>query len=91
MKRKRIISLLLAAVLLLTAAPCGFAAAPNGDVDFDGAVTPEDARLTLRASVGLENISAAAKAWADVDRDGKITSADARLILRASVGLEKLA
>lgn len=68
------------------------AAAPAGDVDGDGKVSSADARLALRASVGLEKYakgSAQFKA-ADADKDGKITSADARLILRASVGLEKL-
>ena len=62
-----------------------------GDVDGDGRISSADARLALRASVGLEQAikagSAAYKA-ADADGDGKVTSADARLILRGSVGLE---
>ena len=64
----------------------------SGDVDSDGKTTPADARLTLRASVGLENYKPGSAAFtaADADRNGKIESADARLILRASVGLEKL-
>ena len=61
-----------------------------GDVNGDGSVTPEDARLTLRASVGLIRFAAQAFNAADVDHDYAVTSADARLILRASVGLEKL-
>ena len=64
-----------------------------GDVDGDGSITAADARLALRASVGLTEKGDVAKDSAgylacDVDRDGKVTSADARLILRASVGLE---
>ena len=59
-----------------------------GDVDFDGSLSSADARLALRAAVGLETLSAAAAKSADVDRDGIILSADARLLLRASVGLE---
>ena len=62
-----------------------------GDVDGDGKLTSADARLALRASVGLEaDIKPGTDAYlaADADGDGKITSADARLILRASVGLE---
>ncbi len=61
-----------------------------GDVDKNGSITAADARLALRSSVGLENLSAAQKKAADADGNGTITAADARLILRASVGLEKL-
>lgn len=54
----------------------------KGDVDGDGKVTASDARLILRASVGLENLDLER---ADVDGDGKITSADAREALRTAV------
>ena len=64
-----------------------------GDADGDGKLTSADARLALRASVGLKEKGdvekdSAAYLACDVDGDGKVTSADARLILRASVGLE---
>ena len=62
-----------------------------GDVDGDGELSSGDARLALRASVGLEKaIAKGSDAWlaADADGDGEVTSGDARLILRASVGLE---
>ena len=64
-----------------------------GDVDTDGKVTSADARLSLRASVGLVTVSESSlrAIIMDVDADGKFTAADARLILRASVGLENLA
>ena len=63
-----------------------------GDVDGDGEVTAADARLALRAAVGLESYATGSREAlaCDVDRDGQITSADARLILRAAVGLETL-
>jgi len=61
-----------------------------GDVDGDGEISASDARLALRASVGLEDLSDSEVKAADVDGDGSISSADARLILRASVGLEDL-
>lgn len=63
-----------------------------GDVDGSGAVEAADARLALRASVGLETYPRGSEAFtaADADKDGKLTAADARLILRASVGLEQL-
>ena len=62
-----------------------------GDVDADGELTSADARLALRASVGLEKqIRRGTPAFraADVDCGGEVTSSDARLILRASVKLE---
>ena len=56
-----------------------------GDVDGDGKVTASDARLILRAAVGLEKIDTAR---GDLDGDGKITSSDARDALRIATGLE---
>lgn len=61
----------------------------GGDVDGDGKVTSADARLALRAAVGLEGLNETQKAAADVDGDGKITAADAREILRKSVGIDE--
>ena len=61
-----------------------------GDVDLDGRLTAEDARLALRTSVKLETLSETAFAHADVDKDGAVTPEDARRILRASVHLEEL-
>ena len=61
-----------------------------GDVDNDGEVTASDARLILRASVGLEFLSDESKKLADINLDGIINSTDARRILRVAVGLESL-
>ena len=62
-----------------------------GDVDMNGIVTAADARLALRASVGLETLSDVQKKAAEVDgKPEAISASDARLILRASVGLEIL-
>ena len=61
-----------------------------GDPDGDNKVSSSDARIALRASVGLDQLSTWQKKAADVDHDGDITSADARIILRASVNLEQL-
>lgn len=55
-----------------------------GDADGDGKITSADARLLLRASVGLEEIPLEI---GDIDGDGKITASDAREALRRSVGL----
>lgn len=59
-----------------------------GDVDFNQKVTAADARLVLRASVGLEYLTETQTMLGDIDESGTITAADARLILRASVGLD---
>ena len=59
----------------------------TGDIDGDGSVTPADARLALRAAVGLDEVTEAMLLSADVDHSGDITPADARIILRRAVGL----
>ena len=61
-----------------------------GDVDADGSITAADARLALRAAVGLENYAKTSSQFlaADVDFDKQLTAGDARSILRAAVGLE---
>ena len=62
----------------------------KGDVNNDARVRTDDARLCLRAAIGLIRYTGNAFRAADVDRDGMITTADARLILRASIGLDDL-
>ncbi|MBR0510533.1 MAG: InlB B-repeat-containing protein [Clostridia bacterium] len=62
-----------------------------GDVNGDGAVGADDARLALRRSVDLESFPAGSLAYltCDWDADALVTAADARLILRQSVGLDR--
>ena len=62
----------------------------KGDVNGSGKIDPEDARLILRYSVGLERFSEAQRLAADADGSGRVEPSDARLVLRASVGLETL-
>ena len=73
---------------LLCSGLCFASAAALGDLNEDGKVTAADARLALRAAVGLDTLTEQKKALADVNNDGKVTAADARKILRAAVGLE---
>ena len=61
-----------------------------GDIDFDGRVTAEDARLALRAAVGLEKLERYQYYATDYSEYRPIVSSAARDILRASCGLEKL-
>ncbi len=61
-----------------------------GDVDGDGNISASDARLALRASVGLETYDETSVQYkaAKVKSADTISASDARLILRASVGLD---
>lgn len=61
----------------------------KGDIDTDGLITAEDARLCLRAVVGLEELNELQKQAADLSGTGVIDSGCARSILRASVGMEQ--
>ena len=57
-----------------------------GNVNNDGAVDSSDALVLLRASVGLEELSAEQMLSGDVNNDGTVDSADALEVLRYSVG-----
>ena len=59
----------------------------RGDVNGDGQVLANDARLALRASAKLETLEGDAAIAADVDQDGNILANDARQILRFSAHL----
>lgn len=61
-----------------------------GDVNGDGVLTAQDARLILRYVASLEQFSAGQLAASDIDSDGKVTAADARLALRISAQLEDI-
>lgn len=53
-----------------------------GDVNLDGKIKADDARLVLRHAAKLETLKDKALKNADMNSDGKVTAADARLILR---------
>lgn len=78
------LTVLLLSVLAANATLCG-------DVSGDGAITADDARTVLRASVALEQLTEELVLIADVDNNGKITAKDARTVLRMSVSLEPTA
>lgn len=60
-----------------------------GDVNGSGKVEAADARLALRFSAKLVNLSAEQQKTADMNKDGKVTAADARIILQKAAGLIK--
>lgn len=61
-----------------------------GDVDLNGKIDAEDARLALRAAAKLDTLTAEQFARADVDGNGELNAIDARKILRAAAKLEEL-
>ncbi|MEE1504607.1 MAG: dockerin type I repeat-containing protein [Acutalibacteraceae bacterium] len=95
---KRFIIILTIVSLLCSIMSLGFTATAYyeesilyGDVDDDGALTTEDARLALRmASGGVFPENEDQLERTDVNFDGAITLFDARQILRASVKLANL-
>lgn len=58
------------------------------DVNGNGKTDAGDARLTLRASAGIEKLTEEQQKNADADSNGKITAADARLILRKAAKMD---
>lgn len=83
---KKILSLLLAVIMLFTVIIPVFAA-EKGDVDGDGSITASDARIALRMAVGLDTVTDELKLLADYDESGTVDASDARILLRLSVGL----
>ncbi len=87
MKKKIFITML--AVFMLTIFSVTACAFTLGDVNGDGAVKAADARLALRYSAKLEELSEEQLGAADVDNSGKVTASDARKILRVAASLDK--
>ena len=88
--KKKIIALTLTVLVLFSVIQVTAMARITGDIDANGKTEAADARLALRAAVGLYVLSDDEKIAADVDLNKAVDATDARLILRAAVGLEKL-
>ena len=90
--KKRLTAIIITAVIItLSVLPAVSAERSlKGDISGNGKVEAGDARLALRCSVGLEELTSFQEKIADMDDNGKVTAADARIILRTSVGLEEL-
>ncbi|MCR5783935.1 MAG: dockerin type I repeat-containing protein [Clostridia bacterium] len=61
----------------------------SGDIDGNGQILADDARIALRASAQLEKLSAEQIRAADVDGNGQVLADDARQILRFSAKLQQ--
>lgn len=59
-----------------------------GDVNGNGKVEVDDARLALRHTVGLQTLDSKAVIRTDYNKDGEVSVDDARRILRKAVGLD---
>ncbi len=59
----------------------------SGDVNMDGSITASDARLVLRHSSEMEELTDEQLSLSDMNSDSVITASDARQILRISAGL----
>ena len=88
--KKKIIALTLTVLVLFSVIQVTAMARIPGDIDANGKTEAADARLALRAAVGLYVLSDDEKIAADVDLNKTVDATDARLILRAAVGLEEL-
>ena len=72
--------------LLVTVAPKP--ANEKGDINADGKVNAADARLALRISASLEEMTDKMLELGDMNNDKKLNAADARLILRKAAKLD---
>lgn len=91
--KTKIISAILIVTLLFSSALVLASAEDSlklGDINGDGRVTAMDARLVLRASAKIDELTAAQFKAADIDSNGRITAMDARAVLRASAQIEPL-
>ncbi len=61
-----------------------------GDVNSDGEVDIEDAKLALKAALNLAALEEKAATAADMDEDGRISLKDAQAILKAALNLLEL-
>lgn len=89
MKHKRILSLLLTALMVVTGSVSVLAFLP-GDLDGDGRISASDARTILRAAAFLDPLNANEEKTADIDGDGRVTATDARIALRIAASLDKI-
>ncbi|MGN0171315.1 MAG: serine hydrolase [Acutalibacteraceae bacterium] len=90
--KQRILSLLLAVSLLLSAGFTGTVlpvsaqtAVIKGDVNKDGAINTADVRLILRCTLEIDACSAETLFAADFNGDGALTSSDARMVLTYAI------
>ena len=89
MKRSlKLIALLLSFLSLNLIIPVVKAESIQGDVNADGYITSDDARLALRFAANMKKPTTDEKTSADINKDGKVTLEDVKLIMADSLDLE---
>lgn len=86
---KRLLSLCISVLFLISAIITGSAVCLNGDIDNDNSFSVADARLALYFTANILTPSEEEQYAADVNRDGYITTEDAVIILRIASGIQK--
>lgn len=88
---KRIISLIVSIIMIISLAESVFAVLPlSGDIDNDGSITVADALVVLRISAGLSSYKDEDIAIYDLNKDGSVSVDDALIVLRDATGLERI-
>ena len=84
-----VISIVIISLLCGTYLPCyaNSSQAVYGDINLDGDLKVNDARLALRGALELEELTDAQIFAGDIDFDGKITLYDARAILKLALDM----
>ncbi len=89
MKRSlKLIAVLLSFLSLNLIVPVVRAESVLGDINSDGKVTSDDARLALCYSAGIKQPTSDQKNAADMNKDGSVTIADVKLIMADALDLE---
>lgn len=84
----KLIALLLVVLSLNLIVPVVKAEGTLGDVNADGKITSDDARLALRYSAKMQKLTSAQKSAADMNKDSSVTLEDVNLIMADAIDLE---
>ena len=84
----KLIALLLVVLSFNLIVPVVKAEGDLGDVNADGKITSDDARLALRYSSKMQKLTSAQKSAADMNDDGSVTLEDVNLIMADAIDLE---
>lgn len=84
----KLIALMLVVLSLNLIVPVVSAKDVLGDVNADGKITSDDARLALKYSARMQKLTTAQKAAADMNEDGSVTLEDVNLIMADAIDLE---
>ena len=91
-KKKCLLSFLLCSIILISSSfslPVSACEIPSGDVNLDGKVSSDDARLIMKISLSSVAVPDEIKKIADIDKDNDVSSADARYALLTAIGERK--